>query len=236
MKKRIALSRSKRRTASTDAPGSVEARSGAQRRLLEAAGEVFAEAGFDRATGREICERAGTNAASVNYYFGSMAGLCTAVVREARNRLAAQATFQRVMARESDPKMQFRALLEVFVTASMSPGSASWPQKVVSRAALAPSPAKGELPDSEGLPEAAVVSQIVAGIMKLPPNHPAVARACITVIAPCLLMIVCDRRALLRLFPSLRLGPEHVQAMVDHLYHCGLGGLSAAARRVRREE
>jgi TetR/AcrR family transcriptional regulator, regulator of cefoperazone and chloramphenicol sensitivity len=41
-----------------------------RQRILEAAGSVFAKKGFDGATVREICQLAGTNVASVNYYFG----------------------------------------------------------------------------------------------------------------------------------------------------------------------
>ena len=39
-------------------------------KLLEAAGEEFASKGFEGATVRSICDRAGTNLAAVNYHFG----------------------------------------------------------------------------------------------------------------------------------------------------------------------
>ena len=43
--------------------------------LLEAAGEIFAEKGYRDATIAEICGRAGTNIAAVNYHFGSKESL-----------------------------------------------------------------------------------------------------------------------------------------------------------------
>lgn len=42
-----------------------------RRRLLDAASDVFAEQGFEKATVREICERAKANVAAVNYHFRS---------------------------------------------------------------------------------------------------------------------------------------------------------------------
>lgn len=49
-------------------------------RLLNAAGEVFSEKGFQAGTIREICAKAGANVASVNYHFGGKSGLYDALL------------------------------------------------------------------------------------------------------------------------------------------------------------
>jgi AcrR family transcriptional regulator len=49
-------------------------------RLIEAAGEEFATKGFERATIRAICERAGANIAAVNYHYGGKEGLYEAAL------------------------------------------------------------------------------------------------------------------------------------------------------------
>ncbi|MEU7065678.1 TetR/AcrR family transcriptional regulator [Streptomyces sp. NPDC053429] len=49
-------------------------------RLLEAAGDLFAERGYERTTVRAIAERAGANQALLFRYFGSKHGLLTEVV------------------------------------------------------------------------------------------------------------------------------------------------------------
>src|SRR5271165_6825078 len=53
-------------------------------RILEAAGRVFAEKGFDATTVRDVCERAGVKGVgAVNYYFRSKENLYEAALRHA---------------------------------------------------------------------------------------------------------------------------------------------------------
>jgi len=59
-----------------------------RRRILEAATEVFAEKGFRDATVAEICERAQTNTASVNYHFRDKESLYVEVWKHAAEQAA----------------------------------------------------------------------------------------------------------------------------------------------------
>lgn len=52
-------------------------------RLLTAAGELFAERGFEGATARQICDRAGVNLAAINYHFKSKEQLYIEAVKAA---------------------------------------------------------------------------------------------------------------------------------------------------------
>ena len=56
-------------------------------RLLNAACEVFAKKGFRDAKVADICKWAGTNVASVNYYFGDKANLYVEAWRHAFNKI-----------------------------------------------------------------------------------------------------------------------------------------------------
>ena len=70
-----------------------------RRQLLEAAGEVFAEAGYRDATVREICRRAGANIAAINYHFGDKEKLYAEVLRYSHGKALEKYRWFRMSAR-----------------------------------------------------------------------------------------------------------------------------------------
>ena len=202
--------------------------------LLEAAGHVFAEKGFDRATGKEICERAGTNAAAVNYYFGGMEGLYAATLEEANRRLVPVEALSAAIAGKTDARAKLQAIIELAVEKLVGPVSSSWVFTVFSREIIAPSPAVERLFETEGLAKARIAKSIVAELMALPEDHPAVARGCISVLAPMLMLFVADRNLLKRMFPNFGFNPDDAKGLARHTLLFALAGLSAVAREARK--
>lgn len=200
--------------------------------LIEAAGNVFAEKGFDRATGKEICERAGANVAAINYYFGGIEGLYAAVLRLAHNRVVSVDHLQAVVAREPDARGQLEAIVGMFAHAVAGPASSSWVFRVIGREVVAPSRVFSEMRDKEIFPKLRILRPVVAELMDLPEQHPAVARACISIVAPCVLLLIGDRRFLKLAFPSF--GFDDAEAITQHMVSFALAGIAAGARKARK--
>src|SRR5215510_14087217 len=125
-------------------------RQGTRVELLEAAGHVFAEKGFDRATGKEICERAGANSAAINYYFGGMDGLHAAVLEEANRRLVPLESVTAAIAQKTSARAKLQAIIELVVERLLGPISSSWVLGVISREILLPTSALEHLFETQG--------------------------------------------------------------------------------------
>ena len=206
---------------------------GTREQLLEIAGQVFAEKGFDRATSREICERAAANVAAVNYHFGGVEALYIDVVREANNRLVSVEAIATAVAGQADARSKLQAIIGLFIGALTGPASESWVIRVMGREIVSPSPLLHALREKEILPKARILRSVVAEFMELDPDNPAVSRSCISVLAPCFMLLVADRRMLKKVFPSFGLNGENADALTAHFTNFALAGLSAAAKAAK---
>ncbi len=211
----------------------VQERPDTRTQLLEAAGHVFAEKGFDRATGKEICERAAANAAAINYYFGGMEGLYAAVIDEAHGRLITLEKLSAAVAGKRDAREKLATILRLAIDLLTGPIKSSWVLRVLAREFLAPSTVLDPLIEREGIPKLRILKGIVGELMGLPEDHPAVDRGCLTLIAPCSMLLVADRKMLERAFPDLYLSRDNAEALARHLLDYALAGLAAVGSEAR---
>lgn len=106
-------------------------------KLIEAAGEIFAEKGLHGTSIRDITQRAGANIASVNYHFHDKFELYALVLREAHADVAA-AMNQPLSA--DTPEGRVRQLLSAMLTAALDPARPTWHRRLLGRELLQPTP------------------------------------------------------------------------------------------------
>src|ERR1700724_3813594 len=93
-------------------------------KILNAAGEVFAEQGFEGATVRAITQRAGVNVAAINYHFRDKAELYARVVLDA---CSARRVADMVIAEGiDDPAQRLRSIIYHWLQFMLDPERAEW--------------------------------------------------------------------------------------------------------------
>jgi AcrR family transcriptional regulator len=196
--------------------------------LLHAAGEVFAEEGYAKATSKEICRRANANVAAVNYHFGSKDGLYAAVLEEAHSRLVSLEAVAAAAQSAIDPQLKLRTLLTRLVAEIVNRNRTAWELRVLSREVLSQSPMMDRLVENQIAPKAKFLRTIIGQIMDLPADHPSVSRAVINVIGPCMMMLITTRALQQKVAPQMELDAE---SLTEHMVVYALGGMKAVARK-----
>lgn len=202
-------------------------------RLLEAAGIVFSEKGFERATARQICDFAQVNSAAVNYYFGGKKHLYLEVLREAHRRLvnigALKAAVEDVRAPEETLEGFFTGLLH----SMLDPAPAGWVIKVIMREIASQTEALDELVELQVRPTARLFRVIIARLMDLPVDHEAVVRGTLSAVAQ--FAFVCLNRHVIELiYPNLDLKGKGIDRMAGHIWRFTVAGLRAVARDIKQ--
>jgi AcrR family transcriptional regulator len=195
-----------------------------KQQLLEVAGRVFAERGYVYATSKEICERASANIAAVNYHFGGKDGLYAAVLEEAHARLVSVDIVAGITQSKAGAADKLRLLLRKIVgeVAKRDPGA--WELRVLSRELMAPTPLMDNMMKNQVMPKAKLVTGMIGEILGVPATHPAVSRATVSIIGPCLFLLIASPEWQKKIFPALLVDPD---AMIEHMVAFALGGLQS---------
>ncbi|MEX0938135.1 MAG: CerR family C-terminal domain-containing protein [Pirellulales bacterium] len=199
-------------------------------RLLDAAGPIFAEAGYDGATIRDICKAAGVNVASVNYYFGDKQRLYVDAVKTAHRQ-----TVERIPQPDFGPDMtpedKLRALIQMMIQRMLASHPAPWQLRLVMREVLHPSEAGRELVEDYFRPIFNLLVEIVGELLPASTSREVKHRVAFSIVGQC----VYHRIA--RDVVTILLSQEEMELhytpdrLAKHIFEFSLGGLRAVAAR-----
>ncbi len=199
-----------------------------RRRLLDSAGEVFAEKGFINSTVREICKKAGANIAAVNYHFGDKQKLYLAVFADCR----LHADRGPAPSPKLSPEQRLREFIRQFLRHLLDPGRPSWFTRLLAREMTEPSGALDSFVEEHVRPNQTVLQDIVHDLLgELPPR--VIAKCAVSVVGQ-MLHYHFARPVLKRLSPIYADLDQHVEELADHITRFSLGGIREIAARYQR--
>jgi AcrR family transcriptional regulator len=138
-------------------------------RVLNAAGPIFAEKGFQNATVREICSAAGVNLASVNYHFRDKERLYIESVKRAA-QLRAQQVPMPQWPPDTPTPIKLRSFIHTLLTRMLGDEQAPWQIRLMQREILQPTSACKELIEDYIRPVFEILQRIIAEA--IPPDTP----------------------------------------------------------------
>lgn len=199
--------------------------------LLNTAGQVFAERGFADATSKEICERAGTPMASVNYHFGSREALYEAALVEAHRQVVGLDELAALTEGPGDPREKLRAVISRLVGLSTNAGR-PWGFMLMLREVLSPSPAVPALIEKAVRPKAALLLGLIGEVLRQNPQEAVVQRALMFSVLPCIALMIAPKQIQTALLPAVAKDRNALAEDFARFVIAGLDAIAAAHRSV----
>jgi AcrR family transcriptional regulator len=112
-----------------------------QRRIIEAAGEIFADSGYRHTTVRAICRQAGVNVAAVNYHFGGKKHLYLAVLRYSRSKAMEEHPFDLEDFATGTPASRLHAFIRTLLARVLDKGVGSRFARLMAKELMQPTSA-----------------------------------------------------------------------------------------------
>jgi TetR/AcrR family transcriptional regulator, regulator of cefoperazone and chloramphenicol sensitivity len=201
-------------------------------KLLDAAGEVFAESGFQAATVREICARAGVNVALINYHFGDKLELYTEVLRYSIGA-SGNGIIKRAINSTAPPQEAFRELIHAMLQRVCRGDRPGWQFRLMVHEFAQPTPAMSSVIDETMRPVYDRFRQLIGVMLELPPEHDTVRLSTHSVIAQ-VVHYVHARHVVSRVWPELELNPERITQIAAHIADFSLAGLTGVTRKKKK--
>jgi AcrR family transcriptional regulator len=209
----------------SDSPSPIE------RRLLEAAGEVFAEKGYRATTIRQIIQRAGANIAAVNYHFGGKAELYAATIRYTRLASVRQHPIQHSQMNASAAE-RLHAFVCGLLFRVLDTGRPAWQWRLMMREMTEPTGALDEMVRDSIAPEFEVIAGIVCELTGMRRSDPRIALSVNSIVGQILFYRHCQP-VIRRLHPQQKYEPRDLQELARHITDFSLRALTHEPAGIR---
>lgn len=201
-------------------------------RLIDAAGEMFAELGFHHTTVRQICERAGANIAAVNYHFRDKTGLYTEVVRQSM-RAAQLDAVHAAFDQNAPPEKILRAVIKARLESLRGLDLGDWHFRIFAHELAKPTPAINVVVNEAIRPLYLRMCGLLGNILGLPPDHQKT-RLCAHSIIGQILFYAFARPVISRLAPEMKMTAAQVDLIANHVTEFSLAYLRSTNPKPRR--
>ncbi|MDO8292539.1 MAG: CerR family C-terminal domain-containing protein [Gallionella sp.] len=190
-------------------------------RLLNAAREEFSQHGFQGATVREICRRAETNVAAVNYHFGSKDGL----LAEALNFAPLKAMQLANDKADEDPEVRLRLFIRDFMLMLLDETNGSLPCRIMARELADPTPALDKIVREAIAPLHEFLGKLLREIAGEKTGEAELRRCVHSILGQCLYYRH-SHPVQQRLHPKLRYDQKEIAAIAKHIADFSIAGIN----------
>ena len=197
-----------------------------KKRVLEAAGRVFSEKGFEAATVRDICDLAQANIASVKYYFGDKQSLYLAACIEAQCAREGAVPMPEWEPGVAAP-VRLQGFIRTFLRRLFEEERPAWHRQLMLREMASPTDACAHVVEDYIRPMATILQGIL--LEMLPPDTPEAVgfQVGFSVVGQCLFYHVHQPIAE-RLMGTENYRQLTIDQLADHITHFSLAALGYA--------
>lgn len=193
--------------------------------IMEAAGKIFAEEGYPKATVRDICRQAGANIAAINYHFGDKKGLYLAVLKHYQELSFQVYPPNLGIEKTQRPEEKLKAFIRSFLMRIMDEGRPAWFGKLLAREFTQPTWAFDILVKETIRPSFEILTSIVAALLSKGAKEREVRLCSMSIVGQCLYFRH-SHPVISRLFPGEVFGPEQIDELTEHIHLFSLRGLT----------
>ncbi|MGC2659220.1 MAG: CerR family C-terminal domain-containing protein [Bryobacteraceae bacterium] len=196
-------------------------------RLLQSAAAVFADRGYERATVRDICDRAKVNVALINYHFGDKLELYTEVLRMSVRHPDNLREVHDLFAQEDEPEELLRNFIHLMLHRMVKRREGpNLHMRLMLHELAHPTPALARVVDEWVKPLHQQLYLVVGRIMDLPPDDQKT-KLCTQSIIGQVIHYAHHSPIISRLWPELKMTPEQQDLVANHIADFSLAYLRA---------